>query len=343
MGQIYLLASLTLLLGCGKAGGKETQLKPADSGVRHELGLPDDSSQHSGQPAGFPQGAPQDSGPQTANPGGQHAGRGIDPKNSTARPSTTNDRDPTTGTSNSVPKDSSTSPTQSPRDEPNQSADIYEKSRNFRLPPITGRGPDAHLWATFYHTLRFQSLTSGFPLLSLSGVELGPRLSKLQWCQAAMEGSVQIFHNGSWKTYNYAGTGGSVQVDCTEYYDHPVGRTRFGLARGPYGDGVRNFILVPFRTIAVDPAVIPYGTVIYIEDARGLLFPVGDGQELRHDGYFFAGDTGGLIHDNHIDVFIGNALRSPFPWITSHPKSRIGYQVVKDPEISNALLNLHLQ
>lgn len=215
-------------------------------------------------------------------------------------------------------------------------------ARSFRLPAPVEKTTSGALWATFYHTLRFQNLEMGLPLLAMNGSELGPRLSKLQWCQAAMEGSVQIFYQGSWRTYNYAGTGGSVQVDCSEYYDHPVGRTRFTIARGPFGDGVRNYILVPFRTIAVDPAVFPYGTVLYIDSARGLPFTLNDGTEYIHDGYFFAGDTGGLIHDNHIDVFIGNALRSPFPWITSNSKSRIGYQVVTDSGIRDTLTKLHI-
>lgn len=215
-------------------------------------------------------------------------------------------------------------------------------AQEFRLPARTWSTPAERLWATFYHTLRFKSLASGYDLLSMSGAALGPKLTKLQWCQAAMEGSVQVSMDGVWKTYNYAGTAGSVQVDCSEFYDHPVGRTRFTLARGPYGDGVRNYILVPFRTIAVDPDVIPYGSVLFIPAARGLKFNLSDGTERNHDGYFFAGDTGGLIHGDHIDVFIGNALRSPFPWITSNSKSKTGYQVVPDTDLREVLKGLHI-
>ena|GEM_PF-628856 len=214
-------------------------------------------------------------------------------------------------------------------------------AQEFRLPARTWSTPAERLWATFYHTLRFESLATGYDLLNMSGAALGPKLTKFQWCQAAMEGSVQVAMNGVWKTYNYAGTAGSVQVDCSEFYDHPVGRTRFTLARGPYGDGVRNYILVPFRTIAVDPDIIPYGSVLFIPAARGLKFNLSDGTERVHDGYFFAGDTGGLIHGDHIDVFIGNALRSPFPWITSNSKSKTGYQVVPDADLREALNGLH--
>jgi 3D (Asp-Asp-Asp) domain-containing protein len=225
---------------------------------------------------------------------------------------------------------------------PEQQLSLTAAAQEFRLPTRTLSTPAERLWATFYHTLRFESAATGYDLLTLKGTPLGPKLTKLQWCQAAMEGSVQVSMDGIWKTYNYAGTAGSVQVDCSEFYDHPVGRTRFTVARGPYGDGVRNYILVPFRTIAVDPEVIPYGSVIFIPAARGLRFTLSDGTERIHDGYFFAGDTGGLIHGDHIDVFIGNALRSPFPWITSNSRSKTGYQIVPDSDLRDVLNSLHM-
>lgn len=212
---------------------------------------------------------------------------------------------------------------------------------SFELPIRPESNAEDYLWATYYYTPRLLHAESGYDLIQLNGIPLGPRLSKLGWCQAAMEGSVQIFYKNAWRTYNYAGVSGAQQVDCSEYYDHPVGRTRYKVARGPFGDGVQSYILQPFRTIAVDPDVIPYGSVIYIPEARGLQFNLPNGQQRVHDGYFFAADTGGLINGNHIDVFLGIATRSPFHWITSRSSSRVPYEVVKGPDLIRAFYKIH--
>lgn len=213
---------------------------------------------------------------------------------------------------------------------------------DFELPERSFDSPVSTLWATYYYTPRFSHFPQGYDLLDMQGQPLGPRLSHRQWCDAAMEGSVQIFFNGQWTTYNFATSTGAVQVDCSAYFKHQVGRTRFKIARGPFGDGVQRYKLSPFRTIAVDPDVIPYGTAIYIPAARGLPFNLPNGEQRKHDGYFFAADTGGLIHGNHIDVFLGISNKTPFSWITSRSDSRIEYQVVPDTDIRDALLSLHL-
>src|SRR5690606_23300052 len=133
---------------------------------------------------------------------------------------------------------------------------------------------------------------------------LGPVLTRREWCDAAMEGSIQVDDGlGRLTTYNYAGTSSSHQVDCSAYYSHsPSHKVKFRLANGEYGDGVRDYKLVPFRSIAVDPTYYPYGSVVYIPAARGNIIKLPNGETAIHDGYFFAVDTGGLIKTNHIDV-----------------------------------------
>lgn len=81
--------------------------------------------------------------------------------------------------------------------------------------------------------------------------------------------------------------------------------------RTPWGQGAGGRALVPLRTIAVDRFVIPIGSQVYIRQYDGLDIPLiataaGALGGFRHDGRFVAGDTGGAIHDNHIDVFSGS-------------------------------------
>ncbi|HUQ04001.1 MAG TPA: 3D domain-containing protein [Kofleriaceae bacterium] len=74
----------------------------------------------------------------------------------------------------------------------------------------------------------------------------------------------------------------------------------------PWGIGVQNRPLVPFRSIAVDRDVIAYGTALYVPELDGELVP-GDAPwgDFVHDGCVLAADTGGGIVDLHIDWFVG--------------------------------------
>lgn len=67
----------------------------------------------------------------------------------------------------------------------------------------------------------------------------------------------------------------------------------------PYGYGLGENILVPFRSVAVDPEVVPIGTRVYIPKAKGIPLPDGS----IHDGYFMAVDIGDAIKNKRIDIF----------------------------------------
>lgn len=188
------------------------------------------------------------------------------------------------------------------------------------------------LWATYYTLHKAASKENGIALRDLKNVALGPKLSTKDWCYAAMEGSVYIKDpDGEANVYNYAGTTDKYTVDCSSVFNHPAsGKVKFRLAKGKFGDGVRSYALAPLRTIATDPSVIPYGTVIYIPKARGTVINLSNGYSIIHDGYFFAGDTGGLIKKSHIDVFIGPIDNNPFVlWIKSNNKWTFKAYVVK--------------
>jgi 3D (Asp-Asp-Asp) domain-containing protein len=216
---------------------------------------------------------------------------------------------------------------------------------DFSFPKFQG-SVNSNLWATYYYLPQVTSIRNGHPLRDLSGNPLGPVLSKRDWCNSAMEGSVRVIgSNGEGITYNYAGTSSSNSVDCLSIFPrHPkTSQVKFRLARGSYGDGVKRYRLVPFRTIAVDNSVIPYGSIVYIPGARGNKIILPDGSETVHDGYFFAGDTGGAIKGTHIDVYIGVAKKNPFSWVKSNSSGTFKAKVVNDPVIKQVLTDLHLK
>lgn len=58
--------------------------------------------------------------------------------------------------------------------------------------------------------------------------------------------------------------------------------------------------LTTYRTIAVDPSVIPLGTWVYVDF----------GNEHPNTGWYRAEDTGGSIKGNHIDIFTGVGIQN---------------------------------
>ena len=180
-----------------------------------------------------------------------------------------------------------------------------EKTSQIPATPVQNNGdlPEGKvikLWATFYYSkvLHDTKNRNDIPLLNMKGEELGPRLKSKDWCLAGIEGTVCI----DGVVYNYAGSTGKSQTTC------PISATekiRWMKSPYPYGIGSKNNPLIPFVSIATDPKVIPFGKRVYIKEAVGLRYVVGN-QEWIHDGIFRADDVGGAIKGNHIDVFLGN-------------------------------------
>jgi 3D (Asp-Asp-Asp) domain-containing protein len=69
----------------------------------------------------------------------------------------------------------------------------------------------------------------------------------------------------------------------------------------PWGRGVGNCALRPFRSIAVDPKEIAFGSIVRIQETIGMPLPDG----TLHDGYWVTSDTGGAIRGDRIDLFSG--------------------------------------
>ncbi len=209
--------------------------------------------------------------------------------------------------------------------------------------PISSElGSEKSLWSTYYYLHQAIAIEGGIPMRDMNNNRIGPELASKDWCYSAMEGSVHVTKlDGTTETYNYAGTTSSYNINCSAFFSHRLGRTKFRKANGTFGDGVRSYKLIPFRTIAVDPNHIAYGTVIYIPAARGNEVQLPDGTTAYHDGYFFAGDTGGAIKTNHIDTFIGVAKRNPFSWIKSSSSGSFEAYIVTNPVVIDYLTDMH--
>jgi 3D (Asp-Asp-Asp) domain-containing protein len=72
------------------------------------------------------------------------------------------------------------------------------------------------------------------------------------------------------------------------------------LEQHPLGAGVQGRKLEPFRSVAVDPKMIPIGAPIYIPELAGTPMPDGS----IHDGCVRADDQGGAIKNGKIDFFV---------------------------------------
>jgi 3D (Asp-Asp-Asp) domain-containing protein len=201
-------------------------------------------------------------------------------------------------------------------------------------------------WATFYRIPTVRDVgDGGVPLLDMTGRRLGPALNAEDWCHASLEGSVRVLTAaGHSAVFNYIGSREErIQVDCSRWISLPgLGYSRFFRARGAFGDGVDGYSLQPYRTIAVDPEWLKYGSVVYIPAARGSSVALPDGRTVVHDGYFFAADTGGALYGNHIDVFVGSASDSPFKFVRSSKSARFDLYIINNRVTSDALSKSHL-
>lgn len=220
---------------------------------------------------------------------------------------------------------------------------------NFPEPVSATLSRSLSLWSTQYYIHEFQS-GGAIPIVYANGESSGLFADTCDFCSASLEGTAYVTDSlGNITVINFAKSGDSSFVDCRackKYASSKLkveswGKTLWMKSEG-FGDGVKNYRLVPFRTIAVDKDAIPYGTVIYIPKAKGKIIELPNGDQVTHDGYFFAGDTGGAIKKNHIDLFTGIFTGNPFPdVIKSNESLTFEAFVVTDASINNALTEMH--
>lgn len=84
------------------------------------------------------------------------------------------------------------------------------------------------------------------------------------------------------------------------------GEVRWRRVNTRYGLDARGCALVPFRSAAVDPKVVPLGSRLLIAETRGIRIPGGG----IHDGIWIATDTGQSIGGRRIDLFTGRGKGS---------------------------------
>ena len=101
--------------------------------------------------------------------------------------------------------------------------------------------------------------------------------------------------------------------------------------RFPWGRGATGRPVVPLTTVAIDPAVIPLGSVIFIPEMVGL--PRADG--TPHDGCFAAEDRGSRVIGNHVDVFTGDPAMTSV-WNARVPSNQGVHVRVNDPRCSRS-------
>ncbi|MGZ8363928.1 MAG: 3D domain-containing protein [Caulobacteraceae bacterium] len=77
-------------------------------------------------------------------------------------------------------------------------------------------------------------------------------------------------------------------------------------AKGVGGRDSLGCAVSPMRTLAVDPGYIPKRTIVFIQETVGLALPDGS----KHDGLWYASDTGGAIKGGRIDLYTGSGKGS---------------------------------
>lgn len=207
----------------------------------------------------------------------------------------------------------------------------------------------ADFWGTYYYGQFARESANGIPLRNTKDQPIGPPVTEKDWCLGAMEGTLVVEDAaGNMTTYNYAGGGSSSQASCRAVFPNlnaailaGTEHARWRRAQGPYGDGAGDYVLVPYRTLAVDKTVVKLRTTLYIAAARGTRIILPNGGPATHDGYFFAADVGGAIKKNHFDFFLGTTSRNPFPFVKGDQQSTFAAAIVSKRDVIDYLAGLH--
>lgn len=166
--------------------------------------------------------------------------------------------------------------------------------------PEIDKGKELTLWSTFYYAPSYKSVKIGHAVRDINGKSLGVNLPRKDLCNLMLQGSGYV----DGQIYGWGGVSSYKSTNCTKYYPLTVASGRLKFKKDIAIRGVKNFKIEPFKSIAVDPKVIPYESVLFIPDLKGIKYRY-NGKEYIHDGYVKALDTGHAIKGNHIDFYVG--------------------------------------
>jgi 3D (Asp-Asp-Asp) domain-containing protein len=104
-------------------------------------------------------------------------------------------------------------------------------------------------------------------------------------------------------------------------------------AQFPWGRGATGHAITPLLTVAVDSAVVPLGTAVYVPEYDGV--PRDPSASGQHDGCFIAQDRGVRVKGKHIDVFTGHESVTRL-WNQLVPSNKGVTVVVDNPRCARA-------
>ncbi len=206
--------------------------------------------------------------------------------------------------------------------EKDEEEDEEEPEEVCRLPePFIGAGgwgkPLGKFKQTFYWTA-LERESSGGSLVEIYD-QRGRVIAKVPLdfaCELGVEGSGMLADG---RVVNYWGAGDRCVKTTVCRRPHYPSRNCYQVLnqeRYPWGKGVRRRSLIPYLSLATDPHVVSFGTIIYLPAWDGYVLPDGS----VHDGCFRSDDTGGAIIEDHIDFFSGK--KSEWLQMKNHfPKS----------------------
>lgn len=134
----------------------------------------------------------------------------------------------------------------------------------------------------------------------------------------SQEGSVKTTYKGEEIRLTHVGAlteKPSYFIDCREAFRknlplfYSYGFTYHAKTNAPFGLGIYNYFLVPYRTLAVElnnkELNLKRGDIIYIKDVtKNIITDPYTGRQFRHDGYFFVGDIGGMLRETILIHFV---------------------------------------